>query len=927
MPTRHDAFISYSHSVDSKLAKALEECTERLAKPILKLRAADVFRDETSLAANPSLWSGIQDHLCGSEWFVLLACPESAGSPWCTKEASCWLENRPVGRMLIVLTGGDLVWDPVQQDFDWTQTTSLNKSLSGKFPDEPLYLDLRWTKQHQSLTLSDLKFRDAVLNLAAPIRAVRKDELDGADVRQLRRSRQLVRIGVTAICIAAVVAIWQAIVATGQRNEAMRQTRIALSNALSSIAQQKAPSETDVALLLAVHAVRLDPSFRSRSGLLAALQAQPRLQRLLHPPDLAMTGEFSLDGKRFVTADQGGGVSIWDTARWERVVHIVDAHQDEIWALVFLPDGKSLATASLDKTVAVWDLESGKPIGPRMRGHSDQVLCAAVSPDGRILATGGLDATIRLWDLSQRHVVRVIARAHQGGVLSLAFSPDGTKFLSGGFEGAIRVWDAASGEPRAGPQKLHQGAVKRLAFQKDGSRLASAGADGAIRFWNPRTWEPDGKPFLEYDRDVAGLAFSPDGKQLAAGGWNGGVTLWNLGPEDEISRRFFQQKDRVLQVAFSPDGRLLAAVSRNTVGLWDTDGSTSFPQELGAYSDEVEAVAFSPGGNVLAIGDNQGNVYLHPLENPRDRGPLLRGNGGEVVGLQYSPSGAVLAAGTVDGAVQLWDVLGRKLIWKDTIHTAGVFGLAFSPDERMLVSAGGDGFVVRRDVATGHVMGSPVQAHLRGAGSAVVAFGPHDPYFVSAGRGGDVILWDAQTGQRIRVLVKGDNDSGGFDAVTFSPDGRKLIAATGAWAYVWQAGNWENYGKQTVGEKRFITQVAFPSDSRSPVAKEMAAGGESGIHFWDAESKRIMSEPLKGPRSVWHMSLSPQGTRIAASFGGGFPLQVWSLETSEWIERACRIANRDLRPTEWTELVGRLPQPSICPPDRRGVVSPGRVTP
>lgn len=56
MPTKHDAFISYSHSADSRLAKAIEEGIERLAKPLLKVRAADVFRDETSLTANPSLW-------------------------------------------------------------------------------------------------------------------------------------------------------------------------------------------------------------------------------------------------------------------------------------------------------------------------------------------------------------------------------------------------------------------------------------------------------------------------------------------------------------------------------------------------------------------------------------------------------------------------------------------------------------------------------------------------------------------------------------------------------------------------------------------------------------------------------------------------------------------------------------------------------
>jgi hypothetical protein len=53
MPITHDAFVSYSHAADSELAPALEQGLEKLAKPILALRALDVFRDQTSLSASP----------------------------------------------------------------------------------------------------------------------------------------------------------------------------------------------------------------------------------------------------------------------------------------------------------------------------------------------------------------------------------------------------------------------------------------------------------------------------------------------------------------------------------------------------------------------------------------------------------------------------------------------------------------------------------------------------------------------------------------------------------------------------------------------------------------------------------------------------------------------------------------------------------
>jgi hypothetical protein len=50
------------------------------------LRAIDVFRDETALSANPDLWARIVDQLSGTAWLVVLACPEWAASPWCSRE-------------------------------------------------------------------------------------------------------------------------------------------------------------------------------------------------------------------------------------------------------------------------------------------------------------------------------------------------------------------------------------------------------------------------------------------------------------------------------------------------------------------------------------------------------------------------------------------------------------------------------------------------------------------------------------------------------------------------------------------------------------------------------------------------------------------------------------------------------------------------
>ncbi len=100
------AFISYNHDSDERLATALQSSLSRFAKPWYRLRTMRVFRDKTSLSANPALWYSIEQALGESEFFLLLACSASAKSPWVQKEVQWWLQNRSAEKLVISLTDG-----------------------------------------------------------------------------------------------------------------------------------------------------------------------------------------------------------------------------------------------------------------------------------------------------------------------------------------------------------------------------------------------------------------------------------------------------------------------------------------------------------------------------------------------------------------------------------------------------------------------------------------------------------------------------------------------------------------------------------------------------------------------------------------------------------------------------------------------------
>jgi hypothetical protein len=100
-----------------------------------------------------------------------------------------------------VLTEGEVIWDATTGDFNWAKTDALPESLQSKFKNEPLYVDLRWAKTAENLSLRHSQFRPAILDIAAPLLRRPKDELDGEDVQQHRRFRTITRLVIVALIL------------------------------------------------------------------------------------------------------------------------------------------------------------------------------------------------------------------------------------------------------------------------------------------------------------------------------------------------------------------------------------------------------------------------------------------------------------------------------------------------------------------------------------------------------------------------------------------------------------------------------------------------------------------------------------------------------------------------------------------------------
>ena len=226
---RYNAFISYSREDDSKVACALQNALQSFARPWYRPRVLRVFRDDSGLSVNSDLWASLKNALTESEFYILLASPESAASPWVRQELQFWLETRPVESVLVGLTAGEVTEERGLGIEAWRDSELLPQVLTAALHGPPRYVDLRWARNSTELTLSNSRFSSCVADFAATLHRRPKDEIDGEAVRQHRRTVRVVQVVISTFVVLTIIASWAAVTATNRGTELKRQLQAVIA--------------------------------------------------------------------------------------------------------------------------------------------------------------------------------------------------------------------------------------------------------------------------------------------------------------------------------------------------------------------------------------------------------------------------------------------------------------------------------------------------------------------------------------------------------------------------------------------------------------------------------------------------------------------------------------------------------------------------
>ena len=485
---------------------------------------------------------------------------------------------------------------------------------------------------------------------------------------------------------------------------------------------------------------------------------------------------FSPDGKRIASAERGTAIKIWDAETGSEVTNI---QRKRMWVMgmAFSPDGRHIASCNGDG-ISVWDTASGAEVMTIASAHKLWVTCVAYSPDGKSIVSCGWDSSIKVWDASTGKQTTVL-RSRSQRLNYVSYDSSGDFIVAPDQGNTISVWDTVTGEvvmTFAG----HEAIIRSVSFSPDGRRIISGSNDRTIRVWDT-SWCKE-QMLIHMDSFPLGLSYSPDGKRFATGGLAGGVTIWDAAAGMELTT-IPDDGSWIEVIAFSPDGRRLATGSSDGTGnIWDATIGSQLAT-FGEYKEsgkEILSMAFSPNGSHLVASGNEGVIRVHDTETGKEIMKLL-GHKDQVGTLAYYPDGSRILSGCWDGTAKVWDAsTGEELLTIRAERDTLCGDIAISHNGKLIATGTNQGSIILWDAETGRQI-KRWSAH---TGSAKeVAFSLDDRRLVSISRQDSTIkIWETATNVELMTLLPLRD----VYTVAFSPDGHTLAALCVDGVILWE---------------------------------------------------------------------------------------------------------------------------------------------
>jgi WD40 repeat protein len=286
-------------------------------------------------------------------------------------------------------------------------------------------------------------------------------------------------------------------------------------------------------------------------------------------------------------------------------------------------------------------------------------------------------------------------------------------------------------------------AVKTVAISPHLPIVATGSEDTTIRLWNINTGA-EIEILTGHQKSVESIAFHPHQLGLLMSGDRAGqIKLWQVNQSEELIS-IDSQQNKINCLAISPDGRLIiSGGSDKTIKIWllglSDDRSIDHLATLKAHQLAVNGVAFNPieGEVAFASVSSDRRVILWDMESKTPLN-IFTGHTQAVKTLAFSPDGKLLATAGDDGLILIWDLADRKLVQTLSAHRWTISALSFIPGGNTLASASWDGNIKFWQVKSGQEIDCLSAHSMEVLGMAI---GKDPQHIVTASRDRTAKIW------------------------------------------------------------------------------------------------------------------------------------------------------------------------------------------
>jgi eukaryotic-like serine/threonine-protein kinase len=462
-------------------------------------------------------------------------------------------------------------------------------------------------------------------------------------------------------------------------------------------------------------------------------------------------------------------------------------------------------------------------------------------------------------DAVSRGVSQHVLRSHSGAVLALHALPRKGAAISFGRDGQLLRWDVLRGEVEVVASKL-RAEVAALSVAPDGDSAIMGLGDGSVVLVNLDSGAV--ARVQGHDGTVFDVAFSATASDLVSAGTDGFVRIWD--PSSLEPKQSWQLGNPVGRARFLSDGKsIVACTTSGELLIFARAGNSAGRAGRGECDVAREfglSLAVSHAGDTFAVPQSEGSIAIWDSDAVAPR-LVLRAHEDTISHLEFSPDDRLLLSAGFDGALRVWEVSSGASVFayrqRERLHLA-----RFSSDGSRILSGGQQGSVRIHAISTGTTWG------LNGHSSSILAldFASHSTV-LSADRGGTVRVWTLPIAPQASIHGQGHRDT--VSDLTYSARSQ-LLASSGRDATV-RLWDMRRGTSRVLGRH---TDVVYALDFSPDGSELLSVGGDGAIRIWGTAVGGT-KEVLQLGAALSHGRYSPDGKRIAAVDHAGY-LHLWA---------------------------------------------------